>query len=135
MAWLAAADRSAEREANLETSASVEHGCRRVPAGSDSVDIAATAAVAAGVPRRRPRRWSSSDPSPVAAGGERRGHGRRATSPPIRSGRTGARWQRAHFAPPPGGGAIGIRVGTGIAVAVIALLAFKLERSPPWSCA
>ncbi len=125
MASLAAADRSAERE-DLETSASVDTATERGRAGSDTVDIAATAAVAAGVPRRRPRRWSVSDPSPVVGEG-----GDLATGggpPPRRSARTAPGPDGNERSSPrqPGGGGIGIRVGTGIAVAVIALVAFKL---------
>lgn len=127
MASLAAADRSAERE-DLETSASasVDTATERGRAGSDTVDIAATAAVAAGVPRRRPRRWSVSDPSPVVGEGSDLATG--GGPPPRRSVRTAPAPDGNKRSAPrqPGGGAIGIRVGTGIAVAVIALVAFKL---------
>ena len=125
MASLAAADRSAERE-DLETSASVDVATERGRAGSDTVDIAATAAVAAGVPRRRPRRWSASDPSPVV--GEESDLATGGGPPPRRSVRTAPApdGTKRSAARQPGGGGIGIRVGTGIAVAVIALVAFKL---------
>ncbi len=125
MASLAAADRSAERE-DLETSGSVDTATERGRAGTDTVDIAATAAVAAGVPRRRPRRWSVSNPSPVVAGESDLATG--GGPPPRRSVRTESAPDGSKRSSPrqAGGGGIGIRVGTGIAVAVIALVAFKL---------
>ena len=60
---LAAADRSAQRDGEPQGVDIHDPATDWSRPGSDGVDLAATAAVAAGVPRRRPRRWSASDSS------------------------------------------------------------------------
>ena len=126
LASLAAADRSAVRDEEVESPAGADTTADRVRPAPDGVDIAATAAVAAGVPRRRPSRWSASD-SASRSGSPAGGSASTGGGPPPRRlrgnepGTTGP--GRATPAPT---GSIGVRIGTGIAVAVIALVAFKL---------
>ncbi len=126
---LAAADRSAQREGDPQGTDANDPASDWSRPVSDSVDIAATAAVAAGVPRRRPRRWSSSDRSD---GGSGAGAVATVGSEPTGGGPPARRARRSTPDPAgPGtsssdrGSSIGLRVGTGIAVAIVALLAFK----------
>jgi CDP-diglyceride synthetase len=133
VAGLAAADRSAERDGDLQAAdaASADVGPDRTRPASEGVDIVATAAVGPGVSRRRPKRWSSSDPSPTpdaVPGGDGSSGG--GPPPPRRSRRSAAESGRSSRRSHDGGRSIGLRVGTGIAVAVIALLAFKLGTVP-----
>ncbi len=120
VAGLAAADRTAERDLNAPD-AVAEPVTERARPGSDGVDMAATAAVAAGVARRRPRRFSLSD-RPVASDAGPGGDGPTGGGPPPRRPEARSAGRGVHE----GGSSIGLRVGTGIAVAVIALVAFKL---------
>jgi CDP-diglyceride synthetase len=110
---LAAADRTADRDAGSLTTEAGET-TRSLP--SDGVDMAATAAVAAGVaPRRQRRRPSGTDDTATGGG-----------PPAPRVPRQPAGGERAGGHPRQGGSSLGLRIGTGVAVAVIALLAFKL---------
>ncbi len=125
---LAAADRSAQRDGDppaVDLGEAATDWTRPAP---DSVDIAATAAVAAGVPRRRPRRWSAANPSPdatpVAQGAEAPTGG--GPPPARRLRRSSADGDESTQPALDRGSSIGVRVGTGIAVAVVALLAFKV---------
>jgi CDP-diglyceride synthetase len=115
VAGLAAADRDAAL-AEPESPAGLAGG-----SSMRDVDMAATAAVAAGVAPRRPRRQGPAD----------RPSGRRGPEGPTGGGPPPAPDRR----PPdsrgaarnqPGGSSIGLRVGTGLAAAVVALAAFKL---------
>ncbi len=125
VAGLAAADRSAQRDGEPQTVAVGDAATDWTRPAPDGVDLAATAAVAAGVPRRRPKRFSASDPSPdsgaakVADGPT--GGGPPPARRPARSPRNtdGSRKTARSTS-------MAVRVGTGIAVAVIALAAFKL---------
>jgi CDP-diglyceride synthetase len=132
VAGLAAADRSAERDGDLlGVDAASDVGTTVSRPSSEGVDIAATAAAAAGVARRRPRRRSPSDRASAlegAPGAEGPTGGGPPVAPRLRrsvpaSGRSGRDSQDR-------GSSIGLRVGTGIAVAVVALVAFKLGTVP-----
>ena len=124
VAGLAAADRSAEREGELLGVEAVIDTGTTAPEG---VDIAATAAVAAGVARRRPRGRTLERSTSEGTGAEG----------PTGGGPPASRLRRAAPEPGPSGqgtqdgaSSIGLRVGTGIAVAVVALVAFKLGTVP-----
>jgi CDP-diglyceride synthetase len=124
VASLAAADRSADRDGGLSPDGADEAGPARPV--SDGVDMAATAAVAAGVPRRRPKRRSLADRATDPNGGPR-GPGPTGGGPPTPrrpriTGTEAPSSRNSHD----GGSSIGLRVGTGLAVAAVALLAFKL---------
>ena len=114
VAGLAAADRDAAL-AEPESATGL--------AGASSmtdVDMAATAAVAAGVAPRRPKRQGPADrPS-----GRRGPEGPTGGGPPPAPAR--APESRRSARNQPGGSSIGLRVGTGLAAAVVALAAFKL---------
>ncbi len=122
VAELAAADRTAGRDADVAGSGSTE-----VPA--DVADVASGAdVVAAAATGSRPRRIlrRPAPPRPAASGVEATGGGPPAPArkrPAGGGGRpaTDARGRNS---------SIGLRVGTGIAVAVVALLAFKLGTVP-----
>lgn len=122
VAGLAAADRTAERDGEPDGVADELGG---VP-GSNELDDArpASATVAAGVrtARHRPRRRSTMDRRGAGVSTAATGGG-----PPVprRSGRPMTAQQQGRDSRENGSG-IGLRVGTGMAVAVIALLAFKL---------
>lgn len=131
VAGLAAADRSAEREGDLlGVDAVAEAGTTLSRPASEGVDIAATAAVAAGVARRRPRRRSRLD---RAAASEGAGvEGPTGGGPPVapRPRRSAPEPGQSGRGSQDGASSIGLRVGTGIAVAVVALVAFKLGTVP-----
>ena len=122
VAGLAAADRSAERDDELSRGEDRRAG--RAATASAEVDVEA-AAVATGTSRRRslrrpaPPRPASTDDvgddGPTGGGPPARPRRR----PPPDSDRTGT-------GPHEGGSPAAIRVGTGLAVAVVALIAFKL---------
>ncbi len=115
VAGLAAADRDAAL-AEPESPA----GLAGASTMSD-VDMAATAAVAAGVAPRRPKRQGPADrPS-----GRRGPEGPTGGGPPPAPGRRPPESRRSARTQP-GGSSIGVRVGTGLAAAVVALAAFKL---------
>jgi CDP-diglyceride synthetase len=117
VAGLAAADRTAEREADIT-------GAVTPPADSvDEVDAAAAAAAVSGAGvtdhrrsrRRPPARRGDPDRTPVATGG-----GPPAPRRVRRSREDGAATGAERSS------STGLRVGTGLAVAVVALIAFKL---------
>ena len=115
VAGLAAADRDAAL-AEPEASPGL--------AGASSlgdVDMAATAAVAAGVAPRRPRRQGSAD-RPT---GRRGPEGPTGGGPPPAPNRRPSESRRSARTQPTRS-SIGLRVGTGLAAAVVALAAFKL---------
>jgi CDP-diglyceride synthetase len=120
---LAAADRTAEREGDAAGPGSAEGqgGPDRVPAGADVVAAAATGSRSRRILRR------PAPPRPAPGGAEPTGGGPPA---PVRAKRAAGGSDR----PGTGGrgrdSSIGLRVGTGIAVAVVALLAFKLGTVP-----
>ena len=127
VAGLAAADRTAERDVGLSTAeVADDDAAEHSLSTSDGVDIAATAAVAAGVAPRRPRRRvmtdRSSDPGGILQSDDPTGGGPPA---PRRPGRP-APGSGGSTRSPHGGSSTGLRVGTGLAVAAIALVAFKL---------
>ncbi len=122
VAGLAAADRTADRDAAL-----IEEDIIIVePDVGDGVDIVATAAVAAGVPPRRPKRRTLADRgAPRSAGPD--GEAPTGGGPPSpRRGHSITEPRRSTRGVHEGGSSIGLRVGTGLAVAVVALAAFKL---------
>jgi CDP-diglyceride synthetase len=128
LASLAAADRTAERDG--ESQAEIE----AAEAGRTAVDLAlATEVAEPNVHRRRLGRRPTAD-RPLPSGQELAGTPSEAASgggpPPPRR----ARRERPPAGPgstvAPEGSSIGLRVGTGIAVAVVALLAFKLGTVP-----
>jgi len=127
VAGLAAADRTADRDVELSAVETADAGGaeRSLPV-SDGVDIAATAAVAAGVAPRRPRRRLVTDRSSDPDGGQRGDPTGGGPPPPRRSGRPAPESGGSTRSPHEGGSSIGLRVGTGIAVAAVALFAFKL---------
>ncbi len=122
-AGLAAADRSAQRE----TGASAGEATDQPPKVtiSSAAGAEAGAAVVADEARRRGGLWSSSSAHRVGNGAGAAGRG---GGPPPREQGRAPRSGGADAADPSLGpdSSIGIRIGTGIAVAVIALLAFKL---------
>ncbi len=121
VAGLAAADRSAERTQEAASGEARTAG-QAVPA-AEAAGVAVAATSAAG--RRSLRRPQSTRPAPD--GGTEGVGGPTGGGPPApRARRRPADPNR----PPAGGSSIGIRVGTGIAVAVVALLAFKLGTVP-----
>jgi CDP-diglyceride synthetase len=118
VAGLAAADRTADREGDA-----TGDGPDEPPAPDETVRDAEAGAArgAAGVHGRSRRRTSGRRPSegvvaPTGGG------------PPVprRNRRTSAEGARGGGGSEPGGSSIGLRVGTGIAVAIVALLAFRL---------
>ncbi len=131
VAGLAAADRTADRDTGrsaVDASDAADVGGveRSVPV-SDGVDIAATAAVAAGVAPRRSGRRGTANRSSDPDGGYRVSDPTGGGPPPARRpGRlapgSGESARNSHER----GSSIGLRVGTGLAVAAVALLAFKL---------
>ncbi|MGA3145851.1 MAG: phosphatidate cytidylyltransferase [Acidimicrobiales bacterium] len=125
VAGLAAADRSAQRDGEPQVVAVSDAATDWTRPAPDGVDLAATAAVAAGVPRRRPKRWSASDPSPDS-GAAKAADGPTGGGPPParRPGRPPRNTDGSRKATR--STSMAVRVGTGIAVAVIALGAFKL---------
>lgn len=122
-AGLAAADRSAQRE----TAAAIGDGADVSQVGTthETEDLGGPAVAGGG--RRRTGRWPSVTAQRVAGGAA---VARAATPPggpprePSRSPRSGGADPAEQSLGP--GSSIGVRIGTGIAVAVIALLAFKL---------
>jgi CDP-diglyceride synthetase len=116
VAGLAAADRDA---ALAEPDSST--GLAGAPSIRD-VDMAATAAVAAGVAPRRPRRQGPPDRPTGRRGSEGGPTGGGPPPTPDRSPSESKRSARNQ----PTGSSIGLRVGTGLAAAVVALLAFKV---------
>jgi CDP-diglyceride synthetase len=124
LAGLAAADRSAERVGDLPgADATGEAGVALTRPASEGVDIAATAAVAAGVSRRQPRRRHSLDERPEYEDGALGGGPPAPRRPRHTSAESGRSSKRE-------GSSIGLRVGTGIAAAAVALIAFKLGTVP-----
>jgi CDP-diglyceride synthetase len=123
VAGLAAADRTAEREGDAAGPAGAESqgGPDRVPAGADVV-----AAAAIGSTSRRLLRRSAT-PRPAPGGAEPTGGG---PPPPGRTKRPAGGSDRPATGARGRDSSIGLRVGTGIAVAVVALLAFKLGTVP-----
>ncbi len=119
MAGLAAADRSAERAHDAAAG-------EAKAAGTAAAVEGAGVATASAARRRSLRRPPSSRPAPEGAGdGE---------DAPTGGGPPAPRVRRRPVADPDrpgaGGSSIGLRMGTGIAVAVVALLAFKLGTVP-----
>ena len=119
VAGLAAADRTAERA--QDTAADEDR------AGAGAAEGAAVVVATSTSTRRRSlRRPQSAGAAPVAGPGEAVG--------PTGGGPPAPRAPRRPASDPnrpgAGGSSIGIRVGTGIAVAVVALLAFKLGTVP-----
>lgn len=124
LAGLAAADRTAEREGDVlaDESATASVGVR---SASEEAAVAVVSGVVAAKPKRRPFRRSSEPRSALpadGAGSRATGGGgppRPAASRPTAGTGTGRDGSR------PATGSVGVRVGTGLAVAVVALLAFK----------
>ncbi len=118
VAGLAAADRTAERAADQSP------GPTDPGSGPEAAELTAAAASGTGWRRRLLRRTETPDPSPAP--------GTTDPAPPTGGGPPVRRRPRPKTDDParPGGSSIGIRVGTGIAVAVVALLAFKLGTVP-----
>jgi CDP-diglyceride synthetase len=125
VAGLAAADRSAERDGDVPGTTLGDPGTGPVRSAPEGVDIAATAAAAAGVARRRPKRRHPLDESSEGAEGE----GSLGGGPPA-ARRPRREPGRSAGSSPDSGRSIGLRVGTGIAAAVIALAAFKFGTVP-----
>ncbi len=127
VAGLAAADRTAERagETATETARASATATDPAPAGTD---VAAAAGVGTGLLRRSlrrpaPSRTAAPEAAPTApAAGELPTGGGPPAPRRLRSPSGGPRQA--------GGSSVGVRVGTGIAVAVVALLAFKLGTVP-----
>ena len=125
VAGLAAADRSAQRDGEPQMAAVGDAATDWTRPAPDGVDLAATAAVAAGVPRRRPKRFSASDPSPDSGAAKVADAPTGGGPPPAR--RPGRPSRNADGSRKTArSSSMAVRVGTGIAVAVIALAAFKL---------
>ncbi len=132
LAGLAAADRTADREGGAHTD--------EVAAGVAVSDVARADDVGPGVQTRSPRRSlrrASEDRSPAVADrapAEDRAGARVPTGggpPPARVRRPGDRDpDRPKGQGRPGTSPVGVRVGTGLAVAVVALLAFKFGTVP-----
>jgi CDP-diglyceride synthetase len=123
VAGLAAADRTAEREGDAAGPGSAEGqgGPDRVPAGADVVAAAATGSRSRRILRR------TATPRPAPSGTEPTGGGPPA---PGRTKRPAGASDRPTTSARGRDSSIGLRVGTGIAVAVVALLAFKLGTVP-----
>ena len=126
VAGLAAADRTAEREVEADEAVPTgAPGRRQVPAVTAAV---AADEVATKPPRRLFRRSSERRAAPPAAAPEPLVPTGGGPPRPDRDGRAkagaGAKGTRA------GTSSVGLRVGTGLAVAVVALLAFKLGTVP-----
>ena len=118
MAGLAAADRTADRTG--DATGDVPDEPPAPDEGSRDVEVgAATGALA--THRRSRRRTSGHRPSEGAVAPTGGG-----PPAPRRNRRTSADGARHGGGSEPGGSSIGLRVGTGIAVAIVALLAFKL---------
>lgn len=116
LAGLAAADREAADATALESNGP--------PVVGDAVDLTATAAVAAGVAPRRTRRGSPAESSPAEDRADR-GSPKGGPPPPRPArGREPGRVARH------GTSSMGLRIGTGLAAAVVALVAFKLGTVP-----
>jgi len=128
VAGLAAADRSAERAADAAADAAETPGGGGNALGRSEVVVAAAASGSRGLSLRR--RGSGGRPAPATRGDV--GEGPTGGGPPAprrprpRPGEPGRKGPEPRAA----GSSLGIRVGTGIAVAVIALLAFKLGTVP-----
>ncbi len=129
VAGLAAADRTADREGDVLADESPT-GSVGVHSATEGAPAAAVSGVVATKPKRRPFRRSSeprSAPPVNGAGGRMAAGGGPPRPPAVRqtkgtgTGREGSR---------PASGSVGVRVGTGLAVAVIALLAFKAGTIP-----
>jgi CDP-diglyceride synthetase len=121
LASLAAADRSAEREGE-------QHAVEAEADSHAPIEVAAGVSVATGLRRRLSRHG---EPDPASPTGQAPSATATGGGPPApRLSRRVRPASGSVTAPAEAGGSIGLRVGTGIAVAVVALLAFKLGTVP-----
>ncbi len=120
VAGLAAADRTAERAQDAAADEA------RAGAGAVAAEGVAVAAATTATRRRSLRRPQSERSAPAATSDE--SEGPTGGGPP--APRAPRRPPSDPSRPAPGGSSIGIRVGTGVAAAVVALLAFKLGTVP-----
>ena len=125
VAGLAAADRSAERAGETAAAAQPTRSSAATETAPDGAEVALATTTGVGLLRRSLKRR----PTPSAPEGDRTAAG---DGTPTGGGPPAPRRPRVPSGDPrqARGSQVGIRVGTGIAVAVVALLAFKLGTVP-----